>query len=81
MIEPTTRMSSVTLLVSHGKPLRLRELMYPKRNNVVVGQLGRSTDSLAGGADCSLGRGETRQGRRHRRVETVSQRMVRLAPN
>jgi hypothetical protein len=25
-------MSSVTLLVSHGKPLRLRELMYPRRN-------------------------------------------------
>jgi hypothetical protein len=32
MIEPITRMSSVTLRMSHGKPSRWRESMYPKRN-------------------------------------------------
>jgi hypothetical protein len=32
MIAPITRMSAVTFRVSHGKPWRWREFMYPKRN-------------------------------------------------
>ena len=33
MIAPITRMSSVTFRMSHGKPFRWRESMYPKTNS------------------------------------------------